>query len=288
MMFLAAAVLANVAYGPHASNVLDFYRAPADQPTPVVVFVHGGDFVGGSKADLDAAMRDRFLDAGISVAAIDYRLATAAPFPAPMMDAVRAIQFLRSKAGEWNIDKRRIGAMGDSAGGTNALWTGYHDDLAKPASSDPVERESSRLQAIAVRSAQTTLESRVISEFLSPATALHPSLPALLGVAPSELTSPRALALMREASPATYLSKGDPPTWLYYDEPNVRIPPNAPPGTGIDHPRFGFYLRERCIALRAVCELRLATDYQDIRGADNEEFAFLRRNLLAPPDTLKP
>ncbi|MEP7363382.1 MAG: alpha/beta hydrolase, partial [Acidobacteriota bacterium] len=165
---------ANVPYGPHPRNVLDFYRAPSDKPTPVVVFIHGGGFVAGGKENLNAAMRDRLLDAGISVAAINYRYATQAPFPAPMMDGVRAIQFLRTKAPEWNIDKKRIAAMGGSAGACMALWIGYHDDFANPASSDPIERESSRLTAMAVNGAQTTLDLRVISELISPATAHHP------------------------------------------------------------------------------------------------------------------
>jgi acetyl esterase len=288
MLLLAAALLANITYGPHQRNVLDFYRAPSDKPTPVVVFIHGGGFVNGSKENLNAAMRDRLLDAGISVAAINYRYATQAPFPAPMMDGVRAIQFLRSKAAKWNIDKARIGAMGGSAGACMALWIGYHDDFAKASATDPIERESSRLQAIAVNGAQTTLDLRLISEFISPATARHPSGPTFFGLKPTEFNSPRAVALFREASPVTYLTKDDPPSWLYYEEPDVNVPPDARPGAGIHHPRFGYYLRERCIPLGVKCELRLATDYQDIRGAANEQFEFLRLNLLLAPYKLKP
>lgn len=273
---------ANVAYGPHLRNVLDLYLAPSNEPTPLVVYIHGGGFVAGGKESLNAAMRDRFLNAGISVAAINYRYATQAPFPAPMMDGVRAIQFLRSKAREWNLDKTRIAAMGGSAGACMALWIGYHDDFANPAATDTIELESSRLRAMAVNGAQTTLDLRTIAEFISPATARHPSGPILFGIPPSEFNSPRAHALFREASPATYLSKDDPPAWLYYDEPDVDVPPNARPGTGIHHPRFGAHLRERCIPLKLTCEVRLATDYQDIRGAANEQFAFLRRHLIRP------
>ena len=282
MFLLAAALLANISYGPHARNVLDFYPAPSDKPTPVVVFIHGGGFVTGSKENLNAAMRDRLLHAGISVAAINYRYATQAPFPAPMQDGVRAIQFLRLKAREWNIDKSRFGAMGGSAGACMALWIGYHDDFANPASDDPAERESSRLQAIAVDGAQTTLDLTTIASLISPAAARHPSGPAFFGISPAEFNSPRAQALFREASPVTYLSKDDPPAWLYYDEPDVDVPPNARPGAGIHHPRFGYYLRDRCVPLGLTCEIRLATDYQDVRGAANEQFAFLQRQLTSP------
>lgn len=270
----------DVAYGPHPRNVLDFYRAPSNGPSPVVVFIHGGGFVNGSKAQLNAAMRDRLLQAGISVAAINYRYATQASFPAPMMDGVRAIQFLRWKAKDWNIDKGRIGAMGGSAGACMSLWIGYHDDFANPASPDPVERESSRLQAMAVNGAQTTLDPKVLSELISPATARHPSGPHFFGIPQADSETPRAREVYRLASPVTYLTGDDPPAWLYYDEPDVDVPANARPGSGIHHPRFGRYLRERCLPLGLTCEVRLATDYQDTRGAGVEQAEFLRRQLL--------
>ncbi|MBN8730907.1 MAG: alpha/beta hydrolase [Acidobacteria bacterium] len=270
----------DVAYGPHPRNVLDFYRAPLNGPSPVVVFIHGGGFVNGSKAQLNAGMRDRLLQAGISVAAINYRYATQASFPAPMMDGVRAIQFLRWKAKEWDIDKGRIAAMGGSAGACMSLWIGYHDDFANPKSEDPVERESSRLSAMAVNGAQTTLDPEVLSELISPAAARHPSGPPFFGIPQGESGTPRAREVYRLASPVTYLTRDDPPAWLYYDEPDVDVPANARPGTGIHHPRFGRYLRERCQPLGLTCEVRLATDYQDTRGAGLEQFEFLRRHLL--------
>lgn len=280
-MAAAGPTYANVAYGPHERNVLDFYRAAADKPTPVVVFLHGGGFVHGSKDQLNAAMRDRLLRAGISVAAVNYRYATQASFPAPMMDGVRAIQFLRWKAGEWNIDARRIGAMGGSAGACMALWIGYHDEFARPGASDPVERESSRLAVMAVAGAQTTLELDVIEKLISPSAARHPSGPAFFGVPFSEAGSERARKIYRAASPVTYLSKDDPPAWLYYSDPDVNIPAGAKPGTGIHHPRFGHYLRASCAPLGLVCEVREAKDFQDTSGVAQEQFDFLRRHLLA-------
>jgi len=68
----------------------------------------------------------------------------------PLGDAARALQFVRSKAAEWNIDKTRIGATGGSAGACSSLWLAFHDDLADPKSSDPVARESTRLLCAAV------------------------------------------------------------------------------------------------------------------------------------------
>src|SRR6266540_1533251 len=76
--------LADVKYGPHGRNVLDLWKAKADAPTPLVVFIHGGGFRGGDKGNLPAPLLERCLKEGVSVASINYRLSQHAPFPAPM------------------------------------------------------------------------------------------------------------------------------------------------------------------------------------------------------------
>src|SRR6266513_1497905 len=66
--------LANLHYGPHERNVLDLWKAKSDQPTPLVVFIHGGGFRGGGKEQLSPALLQGLLERGISVMAINYRL----------------------------------------------------------------------------------------------------------------------------------------------------------------------------------------------------------------------
>jgi acetyl esterase/lipase len=163
---------ANVAYGMHPRQVLDFWQAKGDAPTPVVILIHGGGWVNGDKSGYRPAVQ-RFLDAGISAVAINYRLVTEAveagikpPVKWPIEDAARAVQFVRSKAKDWNLDKKRIGATGGSAGGCSSLWLLYHDDLADPKSSDPVARESTRLFCAGVNGAQTTLDPKVLREWM--------------------------------------------------------------------------------------------------------------------------
>jgi acetyl esterase len=70
---------ANFKYGPHERNVFDFWQAKSDQPTPLVIFIHGGGFVGGDKNNLNSRSLQQLLDAGISVAAINYRFVQHAP-----------------------------------------------------------------------------------------------------------------------------------------------------------------------------------------------------------------
>src|SRR3954471_14587121 len=65
--------VANLHYGPHERQVLDFYKAKSDQPTPLVFYIHGGGWQAGDKDTLGGPTIKRFLDAGISVAAINYR-----------------------------------------------------------------------------------------------------------------------------------------------------------------------------------------------------------------------
>ncbi|HLQ46656.1 MAG TPA: alpha/beta hydrolase, partial [Planctomycetaceae bacterium] len=100
---------ADVKYGNYERNVLDFYQAKSEQPTPLVIYIHGGGFVGGNKNVAPAAVKG-FHDAGISLAAIHYRFVDGKDviFPIPQHDGARAVQFLRSKAKEWNIDPKRV------------------------------------------------------------------------------------------------------------------------------------------------------------------------------------
>src|SRR5262245_50217603 len=89
--------VANFAYGKHQRQVLDFWQAKSDKPTPLVLYIHGGGWRAGDKNSLAAAAIKRYLDSGISVATINYRYIPQAveqkvepPVKAPLEDAARA------------------------------------------------------------------------------------------------------------------------------------------------------------------------------------------------------
>ena len=144
-------LLTKVRYGDHRRNHLDFWKASSAAPTPLVFVIHGGGWNGGSKELIHKFVDTAaLLEAGISVAAINYPIIRQSqnfepPVNGPLLDCARALQFVRSKADQWNIDKNRIGAAGGSAGGCSSLWLAWHEDLADPESEDTVARQSTRL-----------------------------------------------------------------------------------------------------------------------------------------------
>jgi acetyl esterase len=259
---------ANVRYGPYDRNVLDLWKANSDRPTPLVIFIHGGGFRGGDKSNLSPELLGQCLASGISVAAINYRLSSQAPYPAPMHDGARAVQFLRSRADRWNLDPGRFAATGNSAGAGISLWVGFHDDLAEPSSEDPVARQSSRLSCLAVIGAQSTYDPRVIKTLIGGRAHEHSALKPFYGLTDEEWDSDRAHRLFEEASPINHVSAGDPPVFLFYSESKGELPADAPPGRGIHHPLFGTYLKQKLDPLGIECVLRHRDDYAGRGDAD--------------------
>ena len=132
--------LTDVAYGPHERNKLDLYQTKAaNGPAPVVVFIHGGGFRNGDKSKW---AKDKELTAlvnsGVTCATINYPFLTSAPVQDILKHCARSVQFLRSKAGEWNLDKTRFAAIGGSAGPGTSLSPPPRHALADPNRSHPV------------------------------------------------------------------------------------------------------------------------------------------------------
>jgi acetyl esterase/lipase len=114
-------------YGPFPENVLDLHApvgaAPGDEPRPVLVYLHSGGWVSGSRlnmADFVSAQIGR----GWFVAAIDYRLAPDHPFPAANEDVDRALRWLRLHSEPLGIDPEDLVLIGTSSGGHLAMVAG--------------------------------------------------------------------------------------------------------------------------------------------------------------------
>jgi arylformamidase len=249
---------ADISYGPHERNVLDVWLAKSDKPTPLAVHIHGGGWINGDKKGTAAATVKYMLDHGVSVAAINYRYSTIAPLPTPVHDAARAIQFLRSKAGEWNFDKTRVAAFGGSAGACTSLWLNYHDDLADPKSNDPVARESSKLCAAVGFSGQTAIDPKTIVPWVGEQVMNH----AMISRAVGAKDGADALAryeefqkLYQEFSAYTHVDKNDAPVLLVY--PKDGPAPAPGPGAAIHHANFGKKLKEKADMVGASATLQI-------------------------------
>ena len=257
---------ANVPYGEHERQVLDFYKADSDTPTPLLFFIHGGGWVAGDKMPVND--RDRFLAAGISIVSINYRYSWQAqldgvvpPVKAPLDDAARALQFVRSKAAEWNIDKTRIGASGGSAGACSSLYLAFHDEMAEPKSKDPVARESTRLMCAAVSGAQTSLDPKQLIEWTPNSRYgghafgfMDPNERRTRDTRFAEFLQKRESVLkwIKMYSPYELVSKDDPPVYLYYTSaPAIGQPQKDPTHTS----NYGVKLQEHCQAIGTQCEL---------------------------------
>ncbi|QDV62094.1 alpha/beta hydrolase [Crateriforma conspicua] len=89
---------------------------PADAPTPLIVWIHGGGWMGGNKEG-GVGRLSRWVKEGFAGATIEYRLTGEAAFPAQIHDCKCAIRFLRAHADKYNLDPSRIAVAGSSAGG---------------------------------------------------------------------------------------------------------------------------------------------------------------------------
>lgn len=236
---------ANVAYGAHERQRLDFYAAPGDGPRPVYVYFHGGGFAVGSKRELRPSVIRAFHARGISVASCNYRLVKHGPLPQPIHDAARAVQFIRHHAVDWNLDPQRLAAGGHSAGGLMALWLGLHDDLADPANDDPVARQSTRLVCVATSDAPTNLDWAVVHKWfgvekLRP----YPSTKECLGIETLEqMAAPETVRLMRAVSPYYFVTADDPPVYLSHTRPATPVTRHSSPLKWVHHAEFGLRLQ---------------------------------------------
>jgi acetyl esterase/lipase len=104
----------------------DVYVPQADGPRPVLLWIHGGALIVGGRDMIHPVQRDRYLQAGYAVVAIDYRLAPEARLPAILDDLRDAAAWIRDQGpGRFGIDPHRLAVAGHSAGGYLTLLSGH-------------------------------------------------------------------------------------------------------------------------------------------------------------------
>ena len=263
----------NISYGPHQDMTLNFWKFESESPVPLLVHIHGGGWIGGKKNE---TISPNELKKGYSFASIDYRLAGTELLPAAVHDAARAIQFLRTKAKEWNFNPARIAVIGGSAGAASSLWLAYHDDMADPKSDDPVLRQSSRVCGAVAMGGQTTLDPFLLEKKIGPACIQHAMIWKTVGAKSIEDLMEnwgQYKDLSLQCSPMTHVSKDDPPVFLNYGKP---APIPVIKGDGIHHAGFGRLLKEKCKKMGIDC-------YLQVKGHETAKLTkdqFLRKILF--------
>ena len=186
---------------------MDYYAPKGPGPHPIAILIHGGGYRrGDAKAGSEAYVADFLAPAGYAVFSINYRLAPKYPYPYMVQDTQRAIRYLRHHAREYNADPNEIALIGGSAGGFLSNMAGLLDAGPDPnlasTETDPqareVDRESAKVQAVVSLYAQSSFE------FVPLNADVHSLLDPLIAQKGEK-------EAIREASPITYVHKGDPP-----------------------------------------------------------------------------
>lgn len=196
---------------------LDLYIPKSNIRSPLIVWVHGGAWRSGSKANMPLT---NLVAKGYSVASVDYRLSTEAKFPAQVHDIKAAIRFLRARGKEWGLPSEKIVIAGDSAGAHLAALVGVSNRHAELEGTVGDSRDhSSSVQGIISFYGASNLTT-ILSQ--SPPHGLSvrvPALDLLLGGQPEALPE-----VARLASPIFHVDASDPPLLLLHGDQDPQMP----------------------------------------------------------------
>jgi acetyl esterase/lipase len=205
----------------HANQVLDLYlpEQPSDKPLPLVIWIHGGAWLGGSHANPAGLF---LLDEGYAVASIEYRFSQHAIWPAQAHDCKAAIRFLRANAENYNLDPERFAVGGESAGGHLAAFIGTSGDVAEIEGALGVTGVSSRVQAVIDEFGPTDLT--LMGEQSQGRGMIQHDAPdspesRLMGGPIQERKD-----LAKTANPLTYIDKSDPPFLILHGDQDPLVP----------------------------------------------------------------
>ena len=268
------ATFAKVPYGKHERQVLDFYQAKSDKPTPVVLYIHGGGWQGGDKNSVGNVKP--YLDAGISVAAINYRYVkngveekVEPPVKAPLEDAARdfAVHPLQGLRMEYRqeTDRRDRRFRGRLLLPLARLPQRY----GRPQIERPGRARIDPSLLCSRQRAQTSLDPKELLEWLPNYTyGAH-----AFGLKDiKELSAKRegVLKWIQEYSPIEHVSKDDPPIGLFYGgAKDAKVGGIHPDPT--HSPVMGMKLQERLKSVGVECVLAY-TGHPDPRYASAQAF----------------
>ena len=238
----------------HRQQVLNLYlpEQPSDKPLPLVIWIHGGAWLGGSHANPPVLF---LLKKGFAVASIQYRFSKDAIWPAQSYDCKAAIRFLRANAKKYNLDPDHFGVGGDSAGGHLAAFIGTSGDVKEMEGDLGNAGVSSRVQAVVDWFGPTDLpamgkQSGPNSMIRHDDASSPESL--LLGGPVQE-----KLELAKTANPLTYIDKKNPPFLIMHGDNDQLVP-----------------LAQSVMLAKALIDAGVETTMKTLPGAGHEDPKF--------------
>jgi para-nitrobenzyl esterase len=263
----------DIAYDNKARTQFDIWLPNSNTATGLVIYVHGGGFTSGDKDFVysvqaggawDFPSDIRFLlQNNIAVATIRYTLLNpigeTEGIKKSMADVRRALQYIRHRASDYNIDKSKIILSGNSAGAGTSLWIAFNNDFADSQNNDPVLRESSRVKGVVARETQSSynIEDKWVNnvfvdynltwtEILANETG---NIQKIYGVSSTaQYQSPAIAAYRAEVDMLALMSADDPEIWINNTLRDV-VHPYAAPEISSHHAFHARELKERADAV---------------------------------------
>ncbi len=190
---------------------------PAEPNGKGLILIHGSGWHGpttyGAWQLKQRGVQQIFVDVGYTVFVINHRQAPRFRYPAAVEDVQRAVRYVRHNAERYGIDPDQLGGWGGSSGAHLISMLATMDGHGDPDDSDPVNRESAKLQAVVARAAPTDLAVFDGRQGVSALTSFMGS--------PINRGDPGAY---REASPITYVTPDDPPLLLVHGDADPVVP----------------------------------------------------------------
>ena len=205
----------------HPNEVLDIFlpEQPSDKPLALMIWIHGGAWMGGSQANPPVLY---LVPKGFAVASIQHRFSSDAIWPAQAYDCKAAIRFLRANAAKYNFDPNHFGVGGDSSGGHLAAFVGTSGDVKEMEGDLGNTNVSSRVQAVVDWFGPTDVT--FMAQQSGPHSMIRHDAPdspesRLLG---GPVQEKRDLA--KTANPLTYIDKNDPPFLIMHGDNDQLVP----------------------------------------------------------------
>ena len=224
----------DVIYGRKHGTALTFdvFRPREDSNGLGVVLVASGGWV-SAKEMINPAFAKQLTDRGYTVFAVVHGSQPKYTIPEILVDMNRAIRYIRHHARDYGVDPDRLGICGGSAGGHLSLMQGTAGNKGNPSAADPVDRESSRVQAVAClfpptdflnygKPGQDALGRGILAGFSAPFD-FHELDPKSRKFVPIT-DEARILEIGRSISPINHVSPDDPPTLFVHGDADSLVP----------------------------------------------------------------